>query len=551
MDGKTLDGQLFVRMVNGGAANLQANAAIVNDLNVFPIPDGDTGINMSMTLGGGLRCLDGYSETSVEKAAVLLADGMLLSARGNSGVILSQLFSGIADGLQGKEIASVSDLAFALKRGVECAYAAVRNPTEGTILTVAREAAEFAASRVTPESTLDTFGADYLGELEASLQRTPELLSILKEAGVIDSGGAGLYYIVDGMIKAARGEALGEVSLPRQEVSVAIDKSNFDENSVLEFGYCTEFLLQLQTCKTDPETFAVEQLISYLDTLGDSIVAFKSGSIVKVHVHTMTPGAVLTHCQQYGEFLTLKVENMTIQHHQTVIQDRFTAQPKTPRKPYAIVAVVSGVGVRQTFEALGADVVLEGGQGKNPSAEDFTLAFDAANAETIFVLPNNGNIILAARQAAELYPAADVRVVESKNIGEGYAALTMLSYDSNDTETILRELTDATQGVQTGMVTRAVRDAKIDGITIHNGEYIGFTDKRMLTAQEEKCSAALSLLDALELEQHEFLIVIYGAHTTAQDRTALIQALTAHWPELEVHEIVDGPEAYDYTFILE
>ena len=495
---------MFVRMVSGGAANLKANASIVNDLNVFPIPDGDTGENMSLTIGGGLRCLEGYSESSIDKAAALLADGMLLSARGNSGVILSQLFSGIAGGLRGKDTATVTDLAEALKSGVKQAYAAVINPTEGTILTVAREAAEFASSRITEESTIESFGEDYLKELDASLQRTPELLDSLKEAGVIDSGGAGLYYIVDGIIKAANGEQIGADITVKNDMTQVPDISKFNENSVMEFGYCTEFLLQLQTCKGDISAFSVDELIAYLETIGDSIVAFQTGSIVKVHIHTMSPGIVITHCQKYGEFLTLKVENMTLQHHETAVQNRFPANAgnRIKQKKYAVVVVAAGDGIKKTFYDLGADVVLDGGQGNKPSTEDFTKAFDKANAATVFVLPNNKNIVMAARQAAELYKSSNVFVIESKNVGEGYAALTMLSYDSDDAQIIFNELTEATKGVKTGTVTKAVRNAQIDGIVIKENEYIGFTDKRMLASDSDKCKTAMHLLQALQAEAH-------------------------------------------------
>lgn len=553
MSSKTLDGQMFVRMVSGGAANLKANASIVNDLNVFPIPDGDTGENMSLTIGGGLRCLEGYSESSIDKAAALLADGMLLSARGNSGVILSQLFSGIAGGLRGKDTATVTDLAEALKSGVKQAYAAVINPTEGTILTVAREAAEFASSRITEESTIESFGEDYLKELDASLQRTPELLDSLKEAGVIDSGGAGLYYIVDGIIKAANGEQIGADITVKNDMTQVPDISKFNENSVMEFGYCTEFLLQLQTCKGDISAFSVDELIAYLETIGDSIVAFQTGSIVKVHIHTMSPGIVITHCQKYGEFLTLKVENMTLQHHETAVQNRFPANAgnRIKQKKYAVVVVAAGDGIKKTFYDLGADVVLDGGQGNKPSTEDFTKAFDKANAATVFVLPNNKNIVMAARQAAELYKSSNVFVIESKNVGEGYAALTMLSYDSDDAQIIFNELTEATKGVKTGTVTKAVRNAQIDGIVIKENEYIGFTDKRMLASDSDKCKTAMHLLQALQAEAHEFLIVIYGSNIESSDRSDLTDALASTYPNIELYEIYGGPDAYDYTFILE
>lgn len=555
MQTKTIDGQTFIKMVSGGAANLRANASIVNDLNVFPIPDGDTGENMSRTINGGLSRLDIHDGLTLDKASRMLADGMLMSARGNSGVILSQFFAGIAKGFEGKENADLDDLANALKSGVESAYAAVNKPTEGTILTVAREAAEYAASRITADSTFASFANDYINEMNASLRRTPELLDVLKEAGVIDSGGAGLYYIADGAIKAANGENFITSVSPEENAPKTIDTNGFDENSVMKFGYCTEFLLQLQTCKTDVKNFGLDKLKAYLKTVGDSIVAFISGTVVKVHVHTMTPGTVLDYCQQYGEFLTLKIENMTLQHSKTVISNRFDEKredkKKAEKKPYALVTTASGEGIKQTFTELGADYVIYGGQTNNPSTEDFISAFDEVNAKTIFVLPNNSNIIMAAKQAAELYKDSDVRVVPSHNIGEGYAALTMLSYDSGDTDAIAGELEEAMQGVITGMITHSVRNADIDGVSINKDAYIGFTDKKMLASDGNKIDTAMLLLEKLNAKSHEFLIAVFGKEMTDSEREEFTARMSAEYPMMEVYTIDGGQEVYDLMLILQ
>lgn len=551
MTGEVLDGQTFAKLISGGAASLEANAGIVNDLNVFPIPDGDTGENMSLTIGGGLRNLEGKEESSIGKAAKLLADGMLMSARGNSGVILSQLFAGIAESLSEKETATVQDLADALKAGVKSAYAAVINPTEGTILTVAREAADYAASRIGEDTTFQSFSSDYIAELKRSLDRTPELLATLKEAGVIDSGGAGLYYIADGVIRTANGEEPAHGAIPHGAPNADLDLSKFDENSVMQFGYCTEFLLRLQTAKIDVNAFSVGNFIEQLQKLGDSIVCFRNGTIVKVHIHTMEPGVVLNHCQKYGEFLTLKIENMTLQHHETEIRNRFPTEKSTEKKDFALVTVATGDGIRATFEELGADFVIDGGQGKNPSTEDFMEAFDAVNARTIFVLPNNGNILMAARQAAELYKNADVRVVPSKNIGDGYAALTMLSYDSGDADAIASDLLDAMQGVTTGMVTRSIRNAKIDGVDIQEGHYIGFTDKTMLASCPTNAQTAMLLLERLGAGEHDFLIAIYGMDMKDAEKADFRAQVNAKYPNMELYEIDGGQEIYDFLLILQ
>ena len=545
-----LDAQAFIKLVAGGAANLQANMEIVNELNVFPIPDGDTGENMSLTMSGGLRNLEGKEPTSVGEAAKLLADGMLMGARGNSGVILSQLFAGIAAGLASKKTATVKDLAAALQAGVKSAYAAVINPTEGTILTVAREAADYAAARAGEGATFQSFGGDYLAELKRSLDRTPELLQTLKDAGVVDSGGAGLYYIAEGAIRAANGEIPQKVELSGTP-GAGLDLSKFGPESVMEFGYCTEFLLRLQTAKVDLASFSVEKLIAELQTLGDSIVCFRNDTIVKVHIHTMTPGVVLNHCQQYGEFLTLKIENMTLQHSETEIRNRFAPQKAAEKKEFALVTVATGEGIKATFSELGADFVIDGGQGKNPSTEDFIRAFDEVNARTIFVLPNNGNIVLAAKQAASLYEKANIHVVESKNIGEGYAALTMLSYDSGNAEAIAADLCEAMQGVVTGMVTRSIRNATINGVAITEGAYIGFTDKNMLAAGESNVETALALLEKLDAGAHDFLIAIYGQDVTEEQKEIFRTAFAGRYPRAELYEIEGGQEIYDFLLILQ
>ncbi len=550
MTNQILDAQAFTKLVAGGAANLQANVEIVNELNVFPIPDGDTGENMSLTIGGGLRNLEGKAATSVGQAAKLLADGMLMSARGNSGVILSQLFAGIAEGLANKDTATVKDLAAALQSGVKSAYAAVINPTEGTILTVAREAADYAAARIGESTTLQSFGSDYLAELKRSLDRTPELLQTLKDAGVVDSGGAGLYYIAEGAIRAANGDIPQRVELSGTPAG-GLDLSKFGSESVMEFGYCTEFLLRLQTSKVNLAAFAVEKLIAELQTLGDSIVCFRNDSIVKVHIHTMTPGVVLNHCQQYGEFLTLKIENMTLQHSETEIRNRFAPQKLAEKKDFALVTVATGDGIKATFSELGADYVIDGGQGKNPSTEDFIRAFDEVNARTIFVLPNNGNIVLAAKQAASLYQKAAIYVVESKNIGEGYAALTMLSYDSGNAEAIAADLHEAMQGVVTGMVTHSIRSATINGVAITEGEYIGFTDKNMLAAGETNVETALDLLKKLDAGAHDFLIAIYGKDVTGEQKETFRASFADQYPQAELYEIEGGQEIYDFLLILQ
>ena len=551
-----LNGALFADMVRGGTGNLRANARIVNDLNVFPIPDGDTGDNMSLTMEGGDAALQGIASESLSYIADKLAGGMLLGARGNSGVILSQLFAGIAKGLAGTERADAALLGKAFQSGVKQAYEAVVTPTEGTILTVAREATEYAVSKITPESTLEDFFSAFIKEMHRSLAHTPELLPILKESGVIDSGGAGLVYIIEGMNKILHGERIEGAAVPAS-AAPSPDLSAFTADSEMQFGYCTEFLLQLQNSKVDTAAFSPTTLIEALTALGGtSIVAVKNGTVLKVHVHTMTPGKVLELAQSYGEFLTLKVENMALQHSESKVEKRFSPAPAqstqaTPRKAFGVVAVATGEGIKETFSSLGADVIVEGGQTMNPSSEDFLLAFDAVNADTVFVLPNNSNIVLTARQAASLYQSSDVRVLDAKTVGDGYAALTMLNFESGDADIIEAELNEAMCGVVTGMVTRSVRDSHLGGLEIAKDEYIGLAGKELLSHAATPADAACSLLGALDMQSKEVLIALCGKDATPADMDALRTYVRQHLPRVELFEIDGGQDIYPFILVIE
>ncbi len=528
---------------------LRANANEVNDLNVFPIPDGDTGENMCMTMQGGVNVGD-MKDKPLCEASDSIATGMLLSARGNSGVILSQFFAGIGKGFAGLEEATAAQTAEAFKAGVKRAYDSVIKPTEGTILTVAREGVEAAAGALKDNSSLEEYFACMLTEMRASLQRTPELLPVLKEAGVIDSGGAGLIYVIEGMLKSLRGEQIAEGMAP---VSVAktVDLSGFTEDSVMEFGYCTEFLLQLQNSKINISEFTLNPILSFLQSVGDSIVAFQTGTIVKVHVHTLTPGVVLNEMQKYGEFLTLKVENMTLQHNESVFAEPENSKKEKKRVPFATIAVAEGQGIKDTFLSLGADFVIDGGQGKNPSSEDFLQAFDEVNADCIFVLPNNGNIIMAAQLAGNMAKASRVHVIPTKSVGDGYAVLSMLSYVSCNEEEIKSDMMMAMEGVITGQVTKSVRDAVIDSVDIKAGDYIGFAGKQMLSSCTDKLEAAFHMLEKLDAADHEIMIVIYGKDALPEEKENFKNRVTATYKRMELYEIEGGQAVYDFEIILE
>ena len=543
---KTLDGILFSRMINSGAANLKAHAREINDLNVFPIPDGDTGDNMLLTIMGGV-----YHDVSVSESLDVMADrissGVLLSARGNSGVILSQFIEGIKNGFAGLSAANAREIGEAFRQGVKQAYGSVMTPTEGTILTVLREATEYACeqSAQTPEEFLEAF----VEEAKRSLARTPELLPVLKKAGVVDSGAAGLIYIVDGMIRAVMGEDVeddGGISEKTEELNL----DAFDENSVLEFGYCTELLLRLQNAKIDVSAFNVNIIADFLQVIGDSVVIVKSGSIVKLHVHTKTPQKVLDFCQRYGEFLKVKIENMSLQHNSTVISEK-EIKPEAERKKYGIVAVACGEGLKNTFRERGADVIVDGGQSMNPSAEDFISAFDEVNADTIFVFPNNSNIILTARQAAQLYEKSDVRVIESKTVGAGYASLAMLDTNLADADAIESDLTMAMEEVTTAEISHCVRDANIDGVELHIGEYIGFVGKELISANDDRLTATLEAIDKLGLNTRDVCIVFCGKDATDEEANLIEKHIKENYRGKEVYIINGGQDIYDYIIIVE
>lgn len=545
---QVLDGLRFADMIQGGYANLRTQASRINDLNVFPIPDGDTGDNMLLTMLGGVDA----GKTSVEnlsESSRRIADGMLLSARGNSGVILSQFFDGIAAGFEGIDEADSKQISAALKCGVDHAYKAVLTPTEGTVLTVAREAAEYVEGKEadTPYDLIQ----DFIDEAKRSLEKTPDLLPVLKKAGVVDSGGAGLVCIMEGMAKSLS----GEIELTETDdfnisgASQEIDISLFDENSVLEFGYCTELLVRLQTAKTDIDNFDITEVTDYLQSIGDSVAAFRTGTIVKIHVHTMTPDKVLAFCRQYGEFLKIKIENMSLQHNNSSLSssEEPVAEKKRPHSDFAIVAVCSGEGVAELFTETGADIIVSGGQSMNPPAEDFIEAFKEANADTIYVLPNNSNIILTARQAASMYQDADVRVIESRTIGDGFAALSMYDSNSGDPDMIEEELIGAMQGVMTAEVSKAVRDTQ----EVHSGEYIGFVGKDILADDYSRFEATCKTIDKLGIDHADLCMIIYGKDADEEEAERIQSYVNSTYPGKEAFTYNGKQDIYDYIIILQ
>ena len=538
-----LDAETYLNLIRGGAARLRENRQTINDLNVFPIPDGDTGDNMLMTMEAGTSA----TGDTLGDMAKAVSSGMLLGARGNSGVILSRIFAGISKGLEGLKKADIKEFTAAMRSGVKEAYTAVSQPVEGTILTVMREGVDAAEGSSSIEEFLDL----WIAGMDLSLQHTPELLDVLKKAGVVDSGGAGLLCIGEGMRAALRGEILPSgqndnglgvpVIQTAAEKSQKVDISAFTEDSVLEFGYCTEFLLRLQRSKVDLDTFDESVIHDWLASQGDSLVFFRDGSIVKVHVHTKDPGAILTKCREWGEFLTIKVENMTLQHHENHMDQRF----KRARKPLGVVAVAAGKGLTASFREMGADSVIEGGQTMNPSVERFLDAFDGVDADTILVLPNNSNIILTANQASALYNKAQIVVIPTKTISEGYYALANLDPEQSP-EDIKAAMEEAAASVTTGMISRAIRDTEI----AKTGDYVGFSGKELLCGSPSRPNALKELAAKLNAGQADIFILFRGADAPEEEAEALKSAFEKEYPLTEIILIEGDQPVYDYILLI-
>lgn len=544
-----LDGKTFKQMLVYGAASLRKNIEIVNNLNVFPVPDGDTGTNMKMTFDSGLSALTWDKDEGIGSVSEKFAQGMLLGARGNSGVILSQIFKGISNGLIGKETVNAMELGQAFSEGVKQSYIAVRKPVEGTILTVFREATEKANDNTNIKTSIDDYFNTFLNEGEKSLKKTPELLPILKEAGVIDSGGAGLIYIIKGMIGDSTDENITYSNEVEEKKPTQIKRIVFNEKGELDYAYCTEFLLQLQPKKVNIETFDIQEIISKLEEMnGDSIVTIKDGDIVKVHVHTKNPGAVFELAQEYGEFISVKVENMAIQHNETTIENNYKV---SKHKDVAIITVAKDAGFANLFKEMGADYIVDGGQSMNPSSNDFLKAFDSVNADNIIVLPNNSNIILACNQAKELYKKSNVYIVPTKTLGEGYSALAL--YDPSETlENAISTFESQEECVTTIEITKSVREAALNGIDIHKDDYIAISGKAMLSSSKDYFETIKeSLSKTLDNRERSIITVFMGIDTKEEDEEKIANFINENYQNIEVYFLYTNQDIYNFIIVLE
>ncbi len=539
---ETINGSLFKDMLASGANNLSNKFSEIDALNVFPVPDGDTGTNMSLTFNAGVKDALACSSDDVCEIAKVLSKGLLMGARGNSGVITSQIFRGLYQGVDGMKEINGFQLANALVQGSRVAYKAVMRPVEGTILTVVREAADYtyAYATSTQDVTVTQVMEKMVQEAKESLERTPELLPVLKEVGVVDSGGAGLVTIFEGFLSALNGNVIQKEEV--SETSEGVQSSLESE----EFGYCTEFIIRLS--ERGMKNFKEESLRDSLASIGNSIVCVQDDDIVKVHVHTLTPGDALNMGQRYGEFVKLKVENMQEQHENIMLNATVEKAPakEMPKSKYAIITVAAGDGLKEMFTELRADYVISGGQTMNPSTEDFVQAIEKVNAEHIFILPNNSNIVLAAQQAASVCEDQHIEVIPTKTIPQGLSACIMFNPEV-DFDMNLSEMTDAIALVKTGQVTYAIKDTMFEGMEIREGDFMGILEKDIVVTNTDKFETTRQLIQSMIDDDSEIVTLIYGEDIKEDEAQEIATYIEDNYDvEVEVH----NGEQPVYSFIL-
>lgn len=539
----SVNGKLFKRMMMNGAINLNNHHKEIDDLNVFPVPDGDTGTNMKMTMMSGVKEMSACESSSIVDIAKKLQRGLLMGARGNSGVILSQFFRGIYVGLK-----DMTENEICVDLFIDCfssakdvAYKAVMEPIEGTILTVVREASLHLTSLKGKITSFDQLFEEYLKQARISLENTPNLLPVLKEAGVVDSGGAGFIKVIEGMEMAIKGIMLESIESANASEPSAQAKVSGD----IKYGYCTEFIIELK----EEANFSEVDLRSPLSVMGDSLVLVHDEGLVKVHVHVNKPGEVLELAQSFGEFVKIKVENMRLQHSELIKEEPKEVKPEEKKK-IALVAVCFGEGIKNTFTELGVDYIIDGGQTMNPSTEDFVKAIKMINAEGIIIIPNNGNVILSAEQSAKLCDNVDIRVLKAKTIAQGYASL--MAFDlQNDLDTNYEDMTEAVSNVTTGEITYAVRDTEMKGVKIKAGDYMGICNGEIVVSVKERLEAGKSLLEKC-IDEDSSIVTIFCGSGTQEDE---VKALSSYCEELnedvEVEIIEGNQDIYSYIISVE
>ena len=549
MNTNTVDAKMLGRMFLSGAKNLEAKKEWINELNVFPVPDGDTGTNITLTIMAAASEVSALSDPTMKTLAKAISSGSLRGARGNSGVILSQLLRGFTKSIEHHEQVDAMAFARAFEKGVETAYKAVMKPKEGTILTVAKGAAVKALEIAEDSENLETFFADVIAEAEEVLSRTPEMLPVLKEAGVVDSGGQGLLEVLKGAFDGYLGK---EIDMNFEKPAHAVmSKPMSAEESDIKFGYCTEFIIMLEKEFSEKEERAFKE---YLLSIGDSLVVVADDEIVKVHVHTNAPGDAIQRALTYGQLSNMKIDNMRLEHHERLIKDaeKVAAQQAKaePEKEVGFISVSVGDGMGEIFRELGADYLIEGGQTMNPSTEDVLQAISHVNAKNIFIFPNNKNIILAANQARDLTEDKNIIVIPTKTIPQGITAL--ISYVPDKTvEQNTEEMLEAMTHVKTGQVTYAVRDTKIDDKEIRQGDIMGIGDKGILAVGQGIEDITVETLKEMVDEDTEIISIYYGADVTEEDAEQLCERLEELYPDFDVEINQGGQPIYYYVVSVE
>ncbi|WP_144527073.1 DAK2 domain-containing protein [Peribacillus simplex] len=552
----SLNGKRFAEMIIQGANHLAANAQMVDALNVFPVPDGDTGTNMNLSMTSGAKEVQNNVQEHIGKVGTSLSRGLLMGARGNSGVILSQLFRGFAKAIEHKSEINSEEFAQAFEAGVQTAYKAVMKPVEGTILTVAKDAAKQAVSSAARHQDLIQVMEEIVSEANASLKRTPDLLPVLKEVGVVDSGGQGLVFVYEGFLAELKGEALPVRSSngPSMDDMISAEhhmnvQGHMNTEDIV-YGYCTEFMVRLESEKLANQPFDEEKFRNDLSEYGDSLLVISDDEVVKVHIHSEQPGTCLNYGQQYGSLIKMKIDNMREQHTAIVGETNTPLQTKTSTKEkYAVVSVAMGAGISELFKSIGAKSIIEGGQTMNPSTEDIVKAVEEAYADHVIILPNNKNIIMAANQAADVL-GDHVTVIPTKTVPQGMAALLAFN-PSLDAEENKKAMIEALSHVKTGQITYAVRDTNIDGLAIETGDFMGIAEGTIKVKDKDMTQAAKGLLSDMIDEDSEILTILYGEDATAEDVENLVAFCNENFEDVEV-EVHNGKQPlYSFIFSIE
>lgn len=546
---KSIDGLKFREMIISGADNLRQHADYVDSLNVFPVPDGDTGTNMNLSMTSGANEVEGLDETHIGEVGKHFSKGLLMGARGNSGVILSQLFRGFSKAVVDEEMLTMETFARALDSGVKTAYKAVMKPVEGTILTVAKDSAN-KALEVTNAADMIELMELVIEEAQASLERTPELLPVLKEVGVVDSGGQGLLYVYEGFLAALKGEGIESLQTKTGNTDDFVnDHHEFDDfmtEDDIEFGYCTEFMVRFQD---DKRPFNEDAFRDEMSDFGDSLLVISDEEIVKVHVHTETPGEAFTYGATYGELIKMKVENMREQFRD--IQKKKETKKQDAKKSYntAVIAVSAGEGTKELFLSMGATHIISGGQTMNPSTQDIVDIVKDDDVKNIIVLPNNKNIIMAAEQAKYMVDV-ELQVIPTKSIPHGLASLVVFSPDVDIDENV-QNMNEALEHVKTGQITHAVRDTTIDGVAIKKDQHMGIADGKIIASKEERADTLSVLIRAMIDEESEIVTILIGEGGDEDEVNAVISTIESDNDEIEFEVHYGGQPVYSYLLSVE